>query len=153
MKRWRYRQADLILAHVLADWLEDVRSRAQRVRSLVPRITITKGIKSYSLTLTSGRRHYHLLFTKGSQVLHRPEARQLISNFHLWKTLRLSSKAVVMPKDNECPHVCAFREPTNSISVVHSIGWDLAKGTLLLVALPDESRTDGVLFVPRLVTV
>ena len=96
-------QANPMLAHVLVELLEDMRSRAQLVKSLAQRIAITRDIALYSLAFASMRRGHDLSFTKGSQVLRLPQSRGLIFNFQFGKTLRKSSEAVVLLADNKCP--------------------------------------------------
>ena len=145
-------QAAPMLAHILADLLEDMRSRVQLLQSFAQRIAITRDIALYSLAFASMRRGHDLSFTKGSQILRLPECRGLIFNFQFGKTLRKSSEAVVVLADKECPQICAFRGVTEYISAAHSIGWDLAKGHLFPVVLPDGSRGDVAMSAPRMVT-
>ena len=145
-------QANPMLAHVLAELLEDMRSQAQLVESLAQRITITRDIALYSLAFASMRRGHDLSFTKGSQVLRLPQSRGLIFNFQFGKTLRKSREAVVVLADNECPQICAFRGVTEHISAAYSVGWDLAKGHSFPVVLPGGGLGDVALTAPRMVT-
>ena len=145
-------QANPMLAHVLAELLENMRSRAQLVESLAQRIAITRDIALYSLSFASMRRGHDLSFTKGSQVLRLPQCRGLIFTFQLGKTLRKSSEAVVVLADNKCPQIWAFRRVTKYISAAFSVGWDLAKGHLFPVVLPGEGRGGVALTAPRMVT-
>lgn len=81
-------QALHMLAHVLAEMSESMRSRTQLEQSLAQRITITRDIALVSLVFASMRRGYDLSFTKGSQVLRLAKSRGLIFDFPFGKVLR-----------------------------------------------------------------
>ncbi|CAN0059809.1 unnamed protein product, partial [Laminaria digitata] len=109
----------------------------------------------FASLFASMRRGHDLSFTKGSQVLRLPDSSKgLVFNFQFGKTLRKSSEAVVVLADKECPQICAFRGVTEYISAAQSIGWDLAKGRLFPVVLPDGGRGRGkvAMSAPRMVT-
>ena len=76
----------------------------------------------------------------GSKVLCLPESVGLMFNFQFEKTFRRSAEAVFLLAGKESAQTCAFRGVTEYISAAHSIGWDIAKGHLLPLALAGGSR-------------
>ena len=67
------KQVAPMLAHTLAQLLQDMRVRAQLVASVSDRIAITRDIALYSLAFHSMRRGFDLSFTLESQLLRLPE--------------------------------------------------------------------------------
>ena len=134
------KQAAPMLAHTLAQLLQDMRVRAQLMASVSDRIAITRDIALYSSAFYSLRRGFDLSFTLGSQLLRLPESAGLIFNFHVGKTLRKSVQAVVVLADTEGPETCAFRGVTEYISAALRIGWDLTEGYLFPVVEPNGTR-------------
>ena len=121
-------QAAPLLEHTLIDLLSDIRSGAQVVSFLAERVSLTRDVTVYSLALYSMRRGFDLSFTMGSHILKLPVSKGLIFNFQFGKTLRVSSDAVVVLADWDCPAIWAIRAVITYISAAQWIGWDLTAG-------------------------
>ena len=75
-----------MLAHALAQQLEDMLARAQLEVSVHERISIKRDITLYSLAFYSMKLGFDLSFTLGSQVLRLPKSAGLRFNFHFGNT-------------------------------------------------------------------
>ena len=144
------KQAASMLAHILAQLLQSMRTRAQLAESLSQRIAITRDIALFPLPSYSMRRGFDLSLTLGSRVLQLRESAGLIFNFHCGKRLRKSVDSVVVLADGECPQICAVRGVTEYIAAALAIGWDLTAGYLFPMVDENGGRGTVPLTAPRM---
>ena len=141
-----------MLAHALAQQLEDMLARAQLEVSVHERISIKRDITLYSLAFYSMKLGFDLSFTLGSQVLWLLTSAGMIFNFHFGKAPRGYVEAVVVLAEAECLKTCEFRGVTEYISATLDIGWDLTERYLFPVFEPNGARGKVTLAAPRIMT-